>query len=56
MTFTKKFKLRGNSPQINKLRQELTTLVNQGGDNSECKARGPEPYALRVNEVVDDLH
>ena len=28
MTFTKKFKLRGNSPQINKLKTELTKLVN----------------------------
>ena len=35
MTFTKKSKLRGNFPQINKLRQELTTVVNQGGDDSE---------------------
>ena len=24
--------MRGNSTQINKLRQEFTTLVNQGGD------------------------
>ena len=31
MTFTKKFKLRDNSPQNNKLNQELTMLINQGG-------------------------
>ena len=35
MTFTKKFKLRGNSPQINKLKTVLKNLLNQGGDNSE---------------------
>ena len=35
MTFTKKFKLRGNSPQINKLKTELTRLINNGGDNGE---------------------
>ena len=35
MSFTKRFKLRGNYPEISKLGQELTMLVNQGGDNSE---------------------
>ena len=35
MTFTKKFKMRGNSPQINKLKTDLTRLINNGGDNSE---------------------
>ena len=34
-SFTKRFKMRGNSPQIGKLRQELAMLVNQGGKNSE---------------------
>ena len=35
MVFIKSFKLRGNSPKIIKLRQELTFVINEGGDNSE---------------------
>ena len=35
MSYIKRFEMRGNSPQIDKLRQELTMLVNQGGDNSD---------------------
>ena len=27
--------MRGNSPQIDESREEHTTLVNQGGDNSD---------------------
>ena len=50
MTFTKKFKLRGNSPQINKLKTELTKLVNQGGDNSEEILRVEEHIQLLVDE------
>ena len=50
MAFTKKFKLRGNFPQINKLRQELTMVVNQGGDNSERILRLEEQIQLLVDE------
>ena len=50
MTFTKKLRLRGNSPQINKLRQEFTTVVNQGGDNSERILRLKEQIQLLVAE------
>ena len=50
MTFTKKFKLRGNSPQINKLKTVLTKLVNQGGDNSEEILRVEEQIQLLVDE------
>ena len=50
MAFTKKFKLRGNSPQINKLRRELTTLVNKGGDNSDRILRLEEQIQLLVDE------
>ena len=47
--FHKKFKLRGNSPQINKLKTELTKLVNQGGDNSEEILRLEEQIQLLVD-------
>ena len=50
MAFTKKFKLRGNSPQINKLRQEPTTVVNQGKDNGEKILRLEEQIQLLVDE------
>ena len=50
MAFTKKFKLRGNSPQINKLKRELTMLANQGGDNSDRILRLEEQIQLLVDE------
>ena len=51
MAFTKKFKLRGNSPQINKLKTELTKLVNQrGGDKSDEILRVEEQIQLLVDE------
>ena len=50
MAFTKKFKLRGNSPQINKLKTELTKLVNQRGDKSEEILRVEEQIQLLVDE------
>ena len=50
MAFTKKLKLRGNSPQINKLKTVLTKLVNQGGDNSEEILRVEEQIQLLVDE------
>ena len=50
MAFTKKIKLRGNSPQISKLKTELTKLVNQGGDNSEGILRLEEQIQLLVDE------
>ena len=52
MAFTKKFKLRGNSPQINKLKTELTKLVNQGRDNSEEILRLEEQIQLLVDEDI----
>ena len=65
MTFTKIFELRGNSPQINKLRQELTTVVNQRElhefDLQKCKEqtmtftkkfklRGNSPKLINLGE------
>ena len=50
MAFTKKFKLRGNSPQINKLKTELTKLVNQGEDKSDEILRVEEQIQLLVDE------
>ena len=33
--FTTRFKLRGNTPKINKINAELTTLINDGGSSEE---------------------
>ena len=35
MDYTKRYRLKGNSPMINKLRAELTSLVNSGGSGEE---------------------
>ena len=35
MEFIKSFKLRGNTPKINKLKVELTRVVNEGGSSDE---------------------
>ena len=53
MTFTKKFKLRGNSPQINKLKNELTRLINNGGDNGEEILSLEDQIQLLVDEDVE---
>ena len=50
MSFTKRFKLRGNSPQTSKRRQELTKLVNQGGENSERILRLENQIQLLVDK------
>ena len=42
--------MRGNSPQIDKLRQELTTLVNQREDNSDKILRLENQIQLLVDE------
>ena len=33
--FTKKFKLRGNTPKINKLKAKLTRVIDEGGSSEE---------------------
>ena len=33
--FTKKFKLRGNAPKINKLKAALTRVIDEGGNSEE---------------------
>ena len=33
--FTKKFKLRGNTPKINKLKATLTRVIDEGGSSEE---------------------
>ena len=33
--FTKKFKLRGNAPKINKLKANLTRVIDEGGNSEE---------------------
>jgi len=53
MTFTKKFKLRGNSPQINKLKTELTRLINNGGDNGEEILSLEDQIQLLTDEDVE---
>ena len=55
MAFTRKFKLRGNSPQINKLKTELTKLVNQGGDKSDEILRVEEQIQLLVDEYLTKM-
>ena len=35
MNYTKRFRLKGNSPMINKLRADLTAIVNSGGSGEE---------------------
>ena len=35
MNYTKKFRLKGNTPMINKLRADLTALVNSGGSSED---------------------
>ena len=55
MSFTKRFKLRGNSPKISKLRQELTMLVNQGGENSERILRLENQIQLLVDEDLTSV-
>ena len=35
MEFNKRFKLRGNAPKINKLKAELTLVINEGGNSEE---------------------
>ena len=42
--------MRGNSPEINKLRQELTMLINQGGENSDKILRLENQIQLLVDE------
>ena len=42
--------MRGNSPQIDRLRQKLTTQVNQGGDNSDKTLRLENQIQLLVDE------
>ena len=49
-SFTKRFKRWGNFPQINTLRQELTRLVNQGGDNSDKILRLQNQIQLLVDK------
>ena len=44
--------LRGNSPQIKKLRQELNILVNKGGENSERNLR----LRNQIQLIVDVDH
>ena len=33
--FIHNFKIKGNTPKINKLKQEITSIINEGGNNSE---------------------
>merc|ERR1711873_156418 len=57
MAFTKKFKLRGNSPRINKLRRELTTLVNKDRTNrNQILDWGTEAFNDLVNSHLPCIH
>ena len=46
MDYTKRYRLKGNSPMINKLRAELTSLVNSGGSGEEI---------LKIEAKMKDL-
>ena len=48
MKFTKRFKLKGNTPKINKLKAELTTIINEGGSSEEILN-----IERRIKELVD---
>merc|ERR1711872_1075772 len=46
MDYTKRYRLKGNTPMINKLRTELTSLVNSGGSGEEI---------LKIEAKMKDL-
>ena len=33
--FPKRFKIKGNNPRINKLKAELTSIINEGGNSED---------------------
>ena len=47
--FTKKFKLRGNAPKINKLKAKLTRVINEGGSSEEIL-----DIQSQMRELVDE--
>ena len=47
--FTKRFKLKGNTPKINKLKAELTTIRDDGGSSEEIL-----DIESRIKDFVDD--
>ena len=47
--FTKRFKLRGNSPKINKLKAKLTRVIDEGGSSEEIL-----DIKSQMRELVDE--
>ena len=47
--FTKKFKLRGNAPTINKLKAKLTRVIDEGGSSEEIM-----DIESQMRELVDE--
>ena len=47
--FTKKFKLRGNAPKINKLKAKLTRVIDEGGSSEEILE-----IESQMRELVDE--
>ena len=48
--FTKKFKLRGNAPKINKLKAAITRVIDEGVDNEEILVI----IESQIRELVDE--
>ena len=47
--FTKRFKLKGNTPKFNKLKAELTSIINRGGNSEDIlNIEG------QIKELVDE--
>ena len=47
--FTKKFKLSGNAPKINKLKAKLTRVIDEGGSSEEIL-----DIESQMRELVDE--
>ena len=47
--FTKKFKLRGNAPQMNKLKAKLMSFIDEGGSSEEIL-----DIKSQIRELVDE--
>ena len=50
--FTKRFKLKGNTPKINKLKAELTTVINEGGRSEEILDNKSQVKELEDEDII----
>ena len=53
--FTKKFKLRGNAPKMNKLQANLTRVIDEGGNSEEILDIVSQIRELLEEDVMSDL-